>query len=51
MSTHRIGLRIDHVLCGPGWWPEVCWVGPDVGSAHLPVLADLSWVGTSAGQP
>ena len=51
MSTRRIGLRIDHVLCGPGWWPEVCWVGSDVGSAHLPVLADLSWVGTSAGRP
>ncbi len=45
MFTRRIGLRIDHVLAGPDWRPVRCWVGPDVGSAHRPVLADLSWSG------
>ena len=45
MFTRRIGLRIDHVLGGPDWRAVRCRVGPDVGSAHRPVLADLSWVG------
>src|SRR5262249_32251148 len=39
MFTRRIGLRIDHVLCGPGWRPIRCWVADtDVGSAHRAVL-------------
>jgi vancomycin resistance protein VanJ len=37
------GIRIDHVLTGPGWRCHRCWVGPDVGSDHLPLLADLSF--------
>jgi vancomycin resistance protein VanJ len=41
MFTRKIGLRIDHILCGRGWRPKSCWVGPDVGSAHRPVIADL----------
>ena len=41
MFTRQIGLRIDHILCGPAWRPRRCDVGPDVGSAHLPVVADL----------
>lgn len=45
MFTRRIGLRIDHVMGGSDWRAVHCWVGPDVGSAHRPVLADLSWVG------
>jgi vancomycin resistance protein VanJ len=36
-----IGIRIDHVLTGRGWRPVRCWVGPDVGSDHLPLIADL----------
>jgi vancomycin resistance protein VanJ len=36
------GVRIDHVLTGPGWRCRRCWVGPDVGSDHLPLLAELS---------
>jgi endonuclease/exonuclease/phosphatase (EEP) superfamily protein YafD len=36
-------VRIDHVLAGPGWHCDRCWVGPDVGSPHRPVLADLIW--------
>jgi vancomycin resistance protein VanJ len=35
------GIRIDHVLCNDGWRPRSCWVGPDVGSDHLPLIADL----------
>jgi endonuclease/exonuclease/phosphatase (EEP) superfamily protein YafD len=36
------GIRIDHVLAGSGWRCRRCWVGPDVGSDHLPLLAELS---------
>lgn len=36
------GVRIDHVLTGAGLVPRVCEVGPDVGSDHLPVIADLA---------
>jgi endonuclease/exonuclease/phosphatase (EEP) superfamily protein YafD len=39
--TRRAGVRIDHVLTGPGWRCRRCWVGPSVGSPHHPVLADL----------
>ena len=54
----RFGIRIDHVLSGPAWRPRRCWVGPDVGSDHLPLIADLVWTGPPrewhsalAGQP
>jgi endonuclease/exonuclease/phosphatase (EEP) superfamily protein YafD len=39
--TRRTGVRIDHVLAGPGWHCERCWVAPGVGSPHHPVIADL----------
>ncbi|HZW30474.1 MAG TPA: endonuclease/exonuclease/phosphatase family protein [Isosphaeraceae bacterium] len=42
--TRWHGIRIDHVLAGPGWRCRRAWVGPDVGSDHRPVLADLTWV-------
>ncbi|MCC6123509.1 MAG: endonuclease/exonuclease/phosphatase family protein [Pirellulales bacterium] len=35
------GVRIDHILCSPKITPARCWIGPSVGSEHLPVLADL----------
>ena len=41
-SGRLVGVRIDHVLTGPGWRCRRCWVEPDVGSDHLPLLADLS---------
>ena len=41
----RLGIRIDHILTGPGWRPRRCWVGPAVGSDHLPLIADLRWQG------
>ncbi len=38
-------VRIDHVLMGPGWRAVRAFVGPDLGSDHLPVVADLAWTG------
>lgn len=37
----RYGTRIDHVLLGRGWRASRCWVGPDVGSDHRPLVADV----------
>lgn len=45
------GVRIDHVLTGPGWRCRRCWVGLDVGSDHLPVIADLVWQGGTPFSP
>jgi endonuclease/exonuclease/phosphatase family metal-dependent hydrolase len=42
MFTRHMGLRIDHVLCGPDWEPISCQVGPELGSAHRPVIAALT---------
>jgi vancomycin resistance protein VanJ len=39
--TRWHGVRIDHILAATGWRAERCWVGPDVGSDHRPVVADL----------
>jgi endonuclease/exonuclease/phosphatase (EEP) superfamily protein YafD len=41
----RTMVRIDHVLAGPGWRCGRCRVGPDIGSPHRPVIADLAWAG------
>ena len=35
-STRWFGVRIDHILAGPGWRARRSWVGPDVGSDHRP---------------
>jgi endonuclease/exonuclease/phosphatase family metal-dependent hydrolase len=37
------GVRIDHVLTGPNWHCRSCWLGADIGSDHLPLIADLVW--------
>jgi vancomycin resistance protein VanJ len=42
----KTAVRIDHVLTGPGWYCEQCWVGPSIGSPHHPLLADLVLVET-----
>jgi vancomycin resistance protein VanJ len=39
--TRWHGTRIDHILHGAAWRCRHCWVGPNVGSDHRPVLADL----------
>jgi endonuclease/exonuclease/phosphatase (EEP) superfamily protein YafD len=35
-------IRIDHILSGPEWSFTRCWVGPDLGSDHLPLLAEVT---------
>lgn len=37
----QYGSRIDHILTAPGWRPCGCWLGPNLGSDHLPLIADL----------
>ena len=39
--TRWFGARIDHILTGPGSRVRQCRVGPDVGSDHRAVLAEL----------
>jgi vancomycin resistance protein VanJ len=34
-------VRIDHVLAGKDWTCDRCRVGPNVGSPHRPLVADL----------
>ena len=34
-------VRIDHVLVSPDWHVRSFRIGPDVGSDHFPVVADL----------
>jgi endonuclease/exonuclease/phosphatase family metal-dependent hydrolase len=41
MFAKHIWLRIDRILCERDWGPTRCWVVPDVGSTHRPVIADL----------
>ncbi len=43
--TRWHGVRIDHVLAGPGWEVLRAWVGPGLGGDHRPVVADLAWAG------
>jgi vancomycin resistance protein VanJ len=40
--TRRMGVRIDHILFGPGLECDRCWVAASVGSPHRPVLADIT---------
>jgi endonuclease/exonuclease/phosphatase (EEP) superfamily protein YafD len=47
----RTTVRIDHILAGPGWHCERCWVGPNLGSPHRPVVADLIWTAESNTEP
>lgn len=39
--TRWYGIRIDHILFENGWVATKSWVGKDVGSDHLPLVADL----------
>ena len=41
MRGWRYGTRIDHVLSSPPWRSVRAWVGPDVGSDHLPLVAEF----------
>lgn len=42
MRRMRFGIRIDHILSTGDWRPRKCWLGPDIGSDHLPLIADLA---------
>jgi|GEM_PF-5171222 len=35
------GIRINHVLASREWQVVTAWVGPNLGSEHRPVFADL----------
>jgi vancomycin resistance protein VanJ len=35
-------VRIDHIIMGKNWQCQHCWVAPDIGSPHRPVIADLT---------
>lgn len=37
----RTMVRIDHILADQNWYCTSCRVGPDVGSPHRPVIAEL----------
>lgn len=39
--TRWHGIRIDHVLTGPGWQAVQAEVGPDLGGDHRPMVVDL----------
>jgi len=41
--TRLIGARIDHVLMTDELRAATCRIGPDIGSDHLPLIADLRW--------
>jgi endonuclease/exonuclease/phosphatase (EEP) superfamily protein YafD len=43
--TRWFGARIDHILHDSEWRARRSWVGPDIGSDHRPVFAELEWVG------
>lgn len=43
--THWYGMRIDHILHEKAWSCTKCWVGPQIGSDHLPLVADLVFTG------
>ena len=38
----QYGTRIDHILTGGTWHATRCWLGPDLGSDHYPLIADLA---------
>ncbi len=43
-TTRSTAVRIDHVLVGSHWRCGRAWVGPNVGSPHRPLIADLELV-------
>lgn len=44
-QTGWFGIRIDHILLGPGWTCERAFIGPHLDGDHLPLIADLTWSG------
>jgi vancomycin resistance protein VanJ len=50
-SARLSAVRIDYVLVGGEGRALRCWVGPNVGSPHCPVLADVAWSPTAQIAP
>lgn len=44
------GVRIDHVLCDSDWRVIRFQTGPDIGTEHRPVIADVEFIGISPKQ-
>jgi vancomycin resistance protein VanJ len=49
--ARRARVRIDHVVFAGGWRCRQCRVGPDVGSPHRPVVAQLERLPASDHSP
>ena len=43
--TGWFGVRIDHILLGPGWTCDRAFIGPHLNGDHRPLVADLTWSG------
>jgi len=43
ISGFSYSARIDHILTGKGLVPRLSEIGPDIGSGHLPLIADITW--------
>lgn len=43
--TGWFGVRIDHILSGPGWRCDGAFIGPHLGGDHRPMVADFTWSG------
>jgi endonuclease/exonuclease/phosphatase (EEP) superfamily protein YafD len=43
--TRWHGLRIDHILAGPGWRVDRAWMGEGLGGDHRPMFAELTYTG------
>jgi endonuclease/exonuclease/phosphatase (EEP) superfamily protein YafD len=50
-SSAVVGLALDHVLVGPGMSVACSRLGAEVGSDHLPVIADLAIAGEAPVVP
>jgi endonuclease/exonuclease/phosphatase family metal-dependent hydrolase len=42
INIFRYTSRIDHILSTTDFLPLRCWIGPDFGSDHLPVIAEFA---------
>jgi vancomycin resistance protein VanJ len=49
-QTSYFGIRIDHVLLGPGWKCLRAWVGSEgAGYDHLPMITDVGLASDTGG--
>ena len=42
LHNFQYGVRIDHILTGENWAPVRCSIGRDIGSDHMPIVAEVS---------